>query len=144
MQLKDVPGSSGRAVVTIEPSETIADVVDLLKEHRIGAVVVSLDQKNILGIISERDVIYHLAREQEGTLRVKVEDLMTENVSTCQLEDDLEATMLVMTTGRFRHMPVVNSSNELCGLVSLGDLVSARLQNLETDNIELRERTAKT
>jgi len=144
MQLKDVPGSSGRAVVTIEPSETIADVVDLLKEHLIGAVVVSLDKKNILGIISERDVIYHLAREQEGTLRVKVEDLMTENVSTCQLEDDLEATMLIMTAGRFRHMPVVNSSNELCGLVSLGDLVSARLKDLETDNIELRERTAKT
>ena len=144
MQLKDVPGSSGRAVVTTEPSETIADVVYLLKEHRIGAVVVSLDKKNILGIISERDVIYHLAREQEGTLRVKVEDLMTENVSTCQLEDDLEATMLVMTAGRFRHMPVVNSSNELCGLVSLGDLVSARLKDLETDNIELREQTAKT
>ncbi len=143
MQLKDVPGSSGRTVVTVEPSETIADVVYLLKEHRIGAVVVSEDTRNIVGIISERDVIYHLAREQEGTLRVKVEDLMTENVSTCQLEDDLEATMLVMTTGRFRHMPVVNSSNELCGLVSLGDLVGARLKDLETDNVELRERTAE-
>lgn len=131
MRVKDVSSSDGRAVITIEPSETIADVVDLLKDHSIGAVVVSLDNKSILGIISERDVIRHLAREQEGTLRVKVEDLMTENVTTCQLDDDLEATMLVMTNGRFRHMPVVNSSNELCGLVSLGDLVSARLQDLE-------------
>ncbi len=142
MRVKDAPGSGNRAVVTIEPSETISDVVALLKEHSIGAVVVSEDGKSILGIISERDVIGHLAREQEGTLRVKVEDLMTEKVSTCQPDDDLEATMLTMTNGRFRHMPIVNLSNELCGLVSLGDLVSARLQLLETDNIELRERTA--
>ncbi len=144
MRVKDVPGSGGRTVVTIVPSETIADVVDLLRDHKIGAVVVSLDGKNILGIISERDVIGHLAREQEGTLRVRVEDLMTERVTTCQLEDDVETTMLIMTNGRFRHMPIVNSSNELCGLVSLGDLVGARLRALETDNNELREGTAET
>ena len=144
MRVKDVPSSTARAVVTIEPSETIADTVYLLKEHSIGAVVVSRDNKNILGIISERDVVRHLALEQEGTLRVKVEDLMTEHVLTCQLEDDLEATMLVMTNGRFRHMPIVNSSNELCGIVSLGDLASARLQDLEAENIELREPTART
>jgi CBS domain-containing protein len=144
MRVKDVFGSTARAVVTIEPSETIADVVDLLKEHSIGAIVVSLDNKSILGIISERDVVRHLAREQEGTLRVKVEDLMTEQVTTCQLDDDVEATMLVMTAGRFRHMPIVNSSNELCGLVSLGDLVKARLQALEAENIELREPNAET
>ena len=77
-------------------------------------------------------------------MRVKVEDLMTEQVTTCQLDDDVEATMLVMTAGRFRHMPIVNSSNELCGLVSLGDLVKARLQALEAENIELREPNAET
>lgn len=144
MRVKDVPSSTARAVVTVEPSETIADTVYLLKEHSIGAVVVSRDKKNILGIISERDVVRHLALEQEGTLRVKVEDLMTKHVLTCQLEDDLEATMLVMTNGHFRHMPIVNSSNELCGIVSLGDLASARLQDLEAQNIELREPTART
>ncbi len=131
MQVKDVPGSSGRTVVTIDPNETIADVVDLLKEYSIGAIVVSQDGKTIDGIISERDVVRHLAREHEGTLRVKVEDLMTATVSTCQLDDNLEATMGVMTAGRFRHMPIVDSGNELCGLISLGDLVTARLQALE-------------
>ncbi len=137
MRVKDVAGSSGRTVVTVEPSETIADVVDLLKEHSIGAIVVSHDNKSILGIISERDVVRHLAREQEGTLRVKVEDLMTRNVLTCQLDDDLEATMRIMTDGRFRHIPIVDSNSELCGIVSLGDLVSARLQALEAQNTEL-------
>ena len=144
MRVKDVSGATTRAVVTIEPTETIADTVYLLKEHSIGAVVVSQDDKNILGIISERDVVRHLALEQEGTLRIKVEDLMTENVTTCQLDDDVETTMLVMTTGRFRHMPIVNSSNELCGIVSLGDLASARLLDLEAKNIELREPSANT
>lgn len=142
MRVKDVPGSSGRTVVTVEPSETIADVVDLLKEHSIGAIVVSQDNKSILGIISERDVVRHLAREQEGTLRLKVEDLMTENVLTCHLDDDLEATMLVMTNGRFRHMPVVDSNNDLCSIISLGDLVGARLEALEAHNTELQERAA--
>lgn len=144
MRVKDVPGSTSRSVVTIEPSETIADTVYLLKEHSIGAVVVSNDGQQILGIISERDVVRHLALEQEGTLRVRVEDLMTEDVTTCQLDDDVEATMLVMTSGRFRHMPIVNSSNQLSGIVSLGDLASARLQDLKAENIELRDSTAPT
>jgi len=142
MQVKDVAGSSGRSVVTVEPSETIADVVDLLKEHSIGAIVVSEDGKSIDGIISERDVVRHLAREQEGTLRVPVEDLMTRSVLTCRLDDDLEATMRIMTDGHFRHMPVVDSNNALSSIVSLGDLVGARLQALEAQNNELQERTA--
>ncbi len=144
MRVKDVPSSTSRTVVTIEPSETIADTVYLLKEHSIGAVVVSNDKKRILGIISERDVVRHLALEQEGTLRVKVEDLMTETVSTCQADDDVEATMLVMTNGRFRHMPIVDANDELCGIVSLGDLASARLQDLESENIELRDSVETT
>lgn len=144
MQVKDVGGATTRAVVTIEPDETIADAVYLLKEHSIGAVVVSVDGKGILGIISERDVVRHLALEQEGTLRIKVEDLMTEQVTTCRLDDDVETTMLVMTSGRFRHMPIVDANDELCGIVSLGDLASARLLDLEAKNIELREPSSKT
>ncbi len=144
MRVKDVPDATSRTVVTIEPSETIADTVYLLKEHSIGAVVVSTDRKTILGIISERDVVRHLALEQEGTLRVKVEDLMTETVSTCRMDDDVESTMLVMTNGHFRHMPIVDSNGDLCGIVSLGDLASARLRYLENENIELRDSVETT
>ena len=133
MQVKDAPGASGRSVITIEPTETIADVVDLLKEYSIGAIVVTEDGKQIAGIISERDVVRSLALEQEGTLRVPVGDLMTKNVSTCRLDDDLEATMGVMTGGRFRHMPIVDENDELTGMVSLGDLVNARLEALEAE-----------
>ena len=133
MRVGDVPGVRERSVVTIDPRDTIADTVYLLKEHSIGAVVVSSDGSTILGIISERDVVRHLAREQEGTLRVRVEDLMTENVVTCTLDDHLEATMGVMTEGKFRHMPVVDAGGGLASIVSLGDLVSARLRELEAE-----------
>ncbi|MCP3910441.1 MAG: CBS domain-containing protein [Actinomycetia bacterium] len=133
MRVQDVTGLDGRTVVTIDPNDTIADVVYLLREHSIGAVVVSSDKKRILGIISERDVVRHLAQEQEGTLRVPVEELMTQNVRTCQLDDDLEATMAVMTAGHFRHMPIVTEGGDLLGIISLGDLVNARLVHLDAE-----------
>lgn len=133
MRIGDVPSATSRSVVTIDPSDTIADTVYVLKDYSIGAVVVSSDKKTILGIISERDVVRHLVLEQEGTLRVKVEDLMTENVRTCRAGDDVEATMTVMTDGHFRHMPIVDDNGDLCGIVSLGDLAAARLDHLEAE-----------
>lgn len=131
MRVADVGGVLDRKVITIGPDDTIADTVDLLKEYSIGAVVVTADGRSIDGIISERDVVRHLAHEQEGTLRLKVEDLMTRTVTTCQVEADLEATMATMTAGRFRHMPIVNAEGHLTGIVSLGDLVDVRLRELE-------------
>ncbi len=133
MRIGEVPNATSRSVVTIDPSDTIADTVYVLKEYSIGAVVVSADSKKILGIISERDVVRHLVREQEHTLRVRVEDLMTENVTTCHADDDVEATMTVMTDGHFRHMPIVDDNGDLCGIVSLGDLAAARLEHLEAE-----------
>jgi CBS domain-containing protein len=131
MRIADVIGTSSTKVITSAPRDTIADVVDLLKEYSIGAVVVTSDGRSIVGIISERDVVRHLATEQEGTLRLRVEELMTENVSTCRLDDEIETVMTTMTAGHFRHMPVVADDDGLCGLVSLGDLVDARLSELE-------------
>ena len=130
MDVNDVIGGQ-REVVTIDPGDTIADAVDLLKEYGIGAVVATQDGATIDGIISERDIVRHLSAEQEGTLRLKVEDLMTENVSSRQLADDAEAVMGRMTDGKFRHMPVVNDAGSLIGIISLGDLVNARLRELE-------------
>lgn len=130
MNVSDVIDVTARQVVVIDPSDTISDAVDLLHLHSIGAVVATTDGRHIDGIISERDVVRHLAAEQEGTLRLKVEDLMTETVSTCRLEDDAEAVMARMTHGKFRHMPVVDDGG-LIGIVSLGDLVNARLRELE-------------
>lgn len=135
--IADVVGDSGTRVITIHPRDTIADTVDLLNEHRIGAVVVTRDEAAIDGIISERDIVRHLAREQEGTLRLKVEDLMTETVSTCLLATPINEVMTTMTDGRFRHAPIVDPNGALCGIVSMGDLVKARLGELEAKTIEL-------
>jgi CBS domain-containing protein len=131
MLIEEVTGPTSTEVITCTPRDTIADVVDLLKEYSIGAVVVSTDGKAIAGIISERDVVRHLATEQEGTLRLRVEELMTENVLTCKVADDIETVMATMTGGHFRHMPVVDGAGSLVGIVSLGDLVDARLTELE-------------
>lgn len=139
IQIESVLGGSSKPVVTIDPGETIADAVDLLNDNKIGAVVVTANKTRIVGILSERDVVRHIAREQEGTLRLRVEDLMTEDVTVCQLTDQIEPTMAAMISGRFRHMPVVNADDELCGMVSLGDLVFARLNELEKQNLELRD-----
>lgn len=114
------------AVHTVKPGDVIADTVDLLAEYGIGAVIVTSDGSTIEGIVSERDIVRFLQHEQEGTLRIKVEDLMTRNVITCAATDDLDDVIAIMLKGRFRHMPVVDDTG-LCGLVSLGDLAGARL-----------------
>ena len=130
--IRDVLGGASKPVVSIEPDETIRDAVDLLNEHRIGAVVVTVNTSKIVGILSERDVVRHLGREQEGTLRLRVEDLMTRDVKVAQLDDLIEPAMAQMIDGRFRHMPIVGDDGGLCGIVSLGDLVFARLRELES------------
>lgn len=130
--IRDVLGGTSKAVVSIGPSETIRDAVDLLNEYKIGAVVVTVDTSSIVGILSERDVVRYLGREQEGVLRLRVEDLMTSEVKVAQLDDLIEPAMAQMIDGRFRHMPVVGDDGRLCGIVSLGDLVFARLRELES------------
>ena len=139
MNISDIVGD-GTHVITIQPRDTIADSVDLLNEYGIGAIVVSKDGNVINGIISERDIVRHLAREQEGTLRLKVEDLMTEKVSTCQLSTPIDDVMALMTKGRFRHAPIVDDAGALCGIISLGDMVKARLVELEAIALELEQK----
>ena len=134
MRIKEVVNESNSMVVTVRPTDTIADAVDLLKEHSIGAVVVSGDGEAVDGIMSERDVVRHLAAEQEGTLRLRVEELMTHSVTTCSRDDDANAVMAVMTEGRFRHAPILDHQGRLAGIVSLGDLVKARLVELESQS----------
>lgn len=140
VQISEVVGTSAQLVWTVAPRDRIADVVDVLAEYNIGAVVVTTDGRVINGIISERDVVRSIAREQEGTLRVPVEDLMTRNVTTCRLGDEVDEVMATMIRGHFRHMPILNDHNGLCGLVSLGDLVDAKLQELTTQNKLLQDR----
>ena len=139
MLIAEVVGPLESSVRIVAPRDTIADVVDMLAEYNIGAVVVTTDGRTINGIISERDVVRSIAREQENTLRVNVEDLMTRTVATCHLTDNIDVVMATMIAGHFRHMPIVDDNNGLSGLVSLGDLADARLRDLESQNRLLRE-----
>lgn len=125
-----------RGVLTIDPAATIADAVAELAARRIGALVVSGDGRHAEGILSERDVVRELGRDGAGILGRTVGDMMTRDVRTCAPGDDAEAILAAMTEGRFRHMPVVEDGL-LIGLISLGDVVHARLSEVSMERDSL-------
>lgn len=124
-------------VVTIAPGASLSDAIRLLAEKRIGAVVVSPDGKQVAGILSERDVVRELGRRGVGCLTDKVDAVMTTKIFSCSPADSVDDIMQKMTDGRFRHMPVMEGS-AMVGLVSIGDVVKARLSELamEKDALE--------
>ncbi len=140
MQISEILGDSRRQVVTATSRDTIGDIVYQLREHGIGAIVVSDDRQSIQGIISERDIVRNLAHEQEGTLRIPVEELMTVNVHTATVDQQVDDVMSIMTEGRFRHMPLVDGQQNLIGIISMGDLVLAKLNELRAMNSELQSK----
>ncbi|MEP3636973.1 MAG: CBS domain-containing protein [Paracoccaceae bacterium] len=128
---------SDDAVVTVVPGSTIASAAKVLAERRIGTVVISTDGITAEGILSERDIVRELARKGGTILQDPVESHMTAKLMTCTREDKADDILTRMTEGRFRHMPVVEDG-QLIGLVTLGDVVKARLTELamEKDALE--------
>ncbi|MEE6289063.1 CBS domain-containing protein [Georgenia sp. MJ173] len=135
MRISEILRRKGDAVVTIRSDATLADLLDLLDEHRIGACVVSDADRTVLGIVSERDVVVHLHRAPEQRT-VLVRDLMSSDVVTCAPEDDVENLARTMTDRRIRHLPVV-VDGRLAGIVSIGDVVKQRLDHLQHERDEL-------
>ena len=129
MRIEDIIRGKGAGVVTIPPSASVEELVALLGEHRIGAVIVSSDGLHIAGIVSERDVVRGLGKQGASILAERVSDIMTDNVHTCGLADTLEETAHTMTYQRIRHLPVV-VEGELRGVVSIGDVVKHRIDQL--------------
>ena len=129
MRIEDIVRGKGAGVVTIEPSASVEQLVALLVEHKIGAVVVSSDGAHIDGIVSERDVVRELGQQGAAVLGRAVSDIMTANVHTCALTDSLEETAHTMTYQRIRHLPVV-VDGELHGVISIGDVVKNRIDQL--------------
>ncbi len=119
-------------VVTVPPGTTIAQVVELLSARRIGAVVISRDGKEAEGIISERDVVRELGRRGPACLAERVETAMTARIVSCRRGDTTREVLTWMTEGRFRHMPVIEEG-EMVGMISIGDVVKARLAELVTE-----------
>jgi CBS domain-containing protein len=125
-------------VVTIEPTAELAAAAKLLAEQRIGAVVILGADHRIIGILSERDIVRALAERGPAALHEPVGQVMTRDVKTCSEEDTIESLMGHMTTGRFRHMPVVEQG-KLVGIVSVGDVVKNRLEEIEREAAALRD-----
>jgi CBS domain-containing protein len=119
-------------VVTIPATSSIADLVELLGSHRIGAVIVSPDGKSVSGIVSERDVVKALRTQSSGLLSQPVSSIMTEHVLTVGPDATFEDLMRIMTERRVRHIPVVDNG-QLVGIVSIGDVVKHRIESLETE-----------
>lgn len=128
----------GREVFTIEPKMSLAAATALLSERGIGALVVSDDGVAVAGILSERDIVRHLAGGGQRALEDPVDAVMTTDVITCSPADATEQLMAIVTTRRIRHVPVVESG-KLTGLVSIGDIVAARVSELEDEADLLRD-----
>ena len=125
------------AVVTIKPGSTVAAAAELLSAKRIGAVIVSPDGRRVAGIVSERDVVRELGRRGPACLSDTVDTIMTARIIGCRRDEMANDVLQKMTDGRFRHMPVMEG-DEMVGLISIGDVVKARLSELamERDALE--------
>jgi CBS domain-containing protein len=138
MKIADVLKGKGSSVVTTRPDSTIDTVIRRMRLERIGAVIISPDGKSIIGILSERDIVRALAEHGAALLAYKAQDLMTREVVTCSREDTLQSVMVKMTQRRIRHLPVVEQGR-LAGIVSIGDAVKSRLEEVELEANVLRD-----
>ena len=130
-------GKSDDAVVTVPPGTSIAKAAEILSSRRIGALIVSPDGKRVAGILSERDIVRELGRRGVACMADTVDQVMTAKTVGCHVSDSADQVMQAMTNGRFRHMPVMEG-DQMVGLISIGDVVKARLSELsmEKDALE--------
>lgn len=138
MTVSVILAAKGRNVVSVEPSASLSSAVALLAEKRIGAVAVLGVDCRIVGILSERDIVRALAERGAGALDAPVSQIMTRKVSTCTETETIPSIMERMTEGKFRHVPVVDQGR-LVGIVSIGDVVKHRLQQMESDSAAMRD-----
>ena len=142
MQLSTIIAAKGGSVVTIQPDARVSDLVALLSEHNVGALVVSADGRTITGIVSERDVVRALSRGAESLDR-PVASIMTTHVFCAPPESHVDELMHLMTEKRVRHIPVTDPLGVLLGIVSIGDVVKSRLGELEGERAALLEYITK-
>jgi len=119
-------------VVTIPPGTTVAKAAETLSLHHFGALVVSSDGTTVEGIVSERDIVHQLWKRGTECMTGLVDEMMTTDVTCCGLDDTSDAVLSIMTEGRFRHMPVLEDG-VMVGLISIGDVVKARLSELSME-----------
>ena len=136
MLVSTILADKGADVVTVSPQQNVQELLALLSQHKVGALVVSNDGKTIAGIVSERDIVRALAAG-ESLMSEPVSTIMTSEVFVSTTHVKIDELMTVMTSRRIRHIPITTDSGELIGIVSIGDLVKARLSELETEKAAL-------
>jgi CBS domain-containing protein len=137
MKISSILSNKGSFVATVSPSATVTDLLALLAEHKIGAVVVADADGSVAGMVSERDVARACHTHGASALDQPVSAIMTELVVTCAPGASTEELMSLMTQRRVRHIPVIDE-DEMVGIVSIGDVVKARLAELETERDALQ------
>jgi CBS domain-containing protein len=137
MRIYELLRTKGFHVITVRPSATVHEVVELLREYNLGAVVVSTDGRDVSGIVTERDIVRKLL---DGTdfLDGPVSAIMTSDVQTCTAHDSIQSLMTIMTEQRIRHLPVVDDHGRLAGIVSIGDAVKSHINQIEFERDQLQ------
>jgi len=138
MNVKTILSLKGSQVTTIEPHATLEAAVAMLAKHRIGALVVLGADQRVIGILSERDIVRTLAELGASALTTPLAQVMTRKVVTCSEAETVGGVMERMTTGKFRHVPVLEQ-DRLVGIVSIGDIVKHRLSEIEHESAALRD-----
>jgi CBS domain-containing protein len=138
MNVEAILKTKGRTVHTIAPDAKVGDAIANLGSKGIGALVVSRDGETVVGILSERDIVRALADRGTGAIELAVSALMSRNVHSCTPDDSIAMLMAQMTERRIRHLPVIEDGR-LAGLVSIGDVVKIRLDEVEFEATSLRE-----
>jgi len=136
MRIHELLRTKGFHVITVRPSATVLEVVGLLKEYNLGAVVVSPDGREVVGIVTERDIVRRLL-EGPDFLSGPVSAIMTSDVLTCTAQDSVRSLMTTMTEQRIRHLPVVDDNGRLTGIVSIGDAVKSHITQIEFERDQL-------
>ncbi|MFB6247497.1 MAG: CBS domain-containing protein [Salinibacter sp.] len=139
MIAEDILRRKGRDTITVAPGATLKAAADILSEHDIGALVVTEEGNRVVGVLSERDIVRALSTDGPDALGTTVRDVMTEEVFTCTPEDKVKDLMERVTHRRVRHLPVVEDTT-VDGMISIGDLLKTRLQEMETEKQVLQDR----
>ena len=137
MTVRDILNEKGNDVVTLTPDANVAEAVAVLAKNRIGAIVVTNGAGVIRGILSERDIVRHLAEDGAELLKHKISELMTANVKVCGENHSINEVMEIMTNGRFRHLPV-ERDGRLIGVISIGDVVKRRIADVQREAEDIR------
>lgn len=144
MKVRELLADKGDLIVTIHPDTSLEQAAKQLARYGFGVLVASEDGKVVSGILSERDIVRKIAEVGAAGLGIKTRSIMTRQVKTCRAEDTLDDLMRLMTDGRFRHVPVVDANEHVCGMISMSDLVKRRVAELEEETQHLQEFISST